>query len=436
MRGLPGIGPMEMAGSYRRGCETVGDLDLLVEAPRGSAEVDRVMDRLSTFAQVRETMVRGDTKMSVRLDCGLQVDLRVVPSESFGAAWQYFTGSQAHNVVLRGRARKRGLKVNEWGVFRTSDPAGESPAVAAEDRREVNPSSEALVAPVAGRTEADIYRAVGLPWIPPELREARAEFDWADADGADSGGMPKLITLADLRADLHMHTTATDGKATLEEMVAAARTLGHQYLAITDHSQRVAMARGLDARRLRAQWAEIDRLNERQSDLVVLKGIECDILEAGGMDLPDDVLAEADWVIASVHYGQNQSEQQITERILGALENPHVHLLAHPTGRLIGRRDRYAVDMEQVILASARHGKMLELNANPARLDLDDLHCAAARRHGVPIVINTDAHSTLGLEVMRHGVQQARRGGLTAADVANTLPWEKFRKLLRSDHRS
>jgi len=451
MRDGQEIGQLEMAGSYRRGCETVGDLDLLVEAPIGSAAATRAMDRLGAFGQVRETIARGATKMSVRLDCGLQVDLRVVPSASFGAAWQYFTGSQAHNVVLRGRARKRGLKINEWGVFCSPGPKAKTGPAAPVETRAANPATDALAAPLASRTEAEVYRAVGLPWFPPELREAREEFDWADQDWADQdwadhdgaiadgtdtdgahvNGLPPLITLADLRADLHMHTTATDGKATLEEMVAAARALGRQYLAITDHSQRVAMARGLDARRLRAQWDEIDRLNRQLSDLVVLKGIECDILESGGMDLPDDVLAEADWVIASVHYGQNQPGQQITERILGALENPHVHLLAHPTVRLIGRRDRYAVDMEQVFLAAARHGKMLELNANPARLDLDDIHCAAARRHGVPIVINTDAHSPQGMEVMRHGVQQARRGGLTAADVANTLPWDAFRKLLK-----
>ena len=260
---------------------------------------------------------------------------------------------------------------------------------------------------------------------PPELREDRLEFAAAEAND-----LPTLITLADIRADLHMHTTATDGKASLADMVAAARAQGCQYLAITDHSQRVAMARGLDPQRLRAQWEEIDQLNQQVGDLVILKGIECDILEAGGMDLPDDVLAEADWVIASVHYGQQQSQQQITERILGALENPHVHLLAHPTGRILGRRDPYAVDMDQVFQAAARHGKMLELNANPARLDLNDLHCAAAKAHGIPVVINTDAHSTVGMQVMSHGIQQARRGGLMAADVANTLPWDEFKKLL------
>jgi DNA polymerase (family 10) len=238
--------------------------------------------------------------------------------------------------------------------------------------------------------------------------------------------------------DLHMHTTASDGKATLSEMAVAAKQRGLAYIAITDHSPRVSMANGLDSRRLREQWDEIDRLNaefvagvsDPGHSFTMLKGIECDILEKGGMDLPDDVLAEADWVIASVHYGQQQSREQITERILGALENPHVDILAHPTGRLIGRREPYAVDLDAVFTAAAKHGKLLEINANPARLDLDDVACAAAKAHGIPIVISSDAHSTGGLDVLRYGVLQARRGGLTTEDVANTRPWPKIKRLL------
>jgi DNA polymerase (family 10) len=298
--------------------------------------------------------------------------------------------------------------VSEWGVFRV-----------AADGEETY---------LAGHTEAEVYAALGLPWFPPALREARQEFAWAEQDG-----LPKLVELDDIRGDLHMHTTATDGKASLREMVDAARSRSLKYIAITDHSQRVSMANGLDAHRLRAQWAEIDALREEVDDLVILKGIECDILEKGGMDLSDDVLAEADWVVASVHYGQQQPIEKITERILGALENPHVDIIAHPTGRLINRREPYAVDMEQVYAAAAKHGKFLELNANPARLDLHDVHCAAAKRMGIPIVISTDAHSTIGMDVMRYGILQAQRGGLSAADVANTLPWEKFSKLLRSE---
>jgi DNA polymerase (family 10) len=365
------------------------------------------MDHFAAYPGIADVTGRGDTKMSVRLDTGLQVDLRVVPAESFGAALQYFTGSKDHNVTLRGMARQRGLKINEWGVYRIGD-----------DGSEAGPS-------LAGRTEAEVYAALELPLFPPELREARDEFALAAA-----GALPRLVELADIRGDLHMHTTATDGQGTLEEMIAAARARGLQYIAITDHSKRVSMARGLDGERLRRQWREIDAIRGRYDDIVILTGIECDILERGGMDLPDDVLAEADWVIASVHYGQQQPREQITERILGALENPHVDFLAHPTGRLINRREAYQVDLDAVIAAAARLGKLLELNANPARLDLDDVHCAAAKRRGVPIVINTDAHSTAGFDVMRYGVLQARRGGLTAADVANARPWAEFRKLL------
>jgi DNA polymerase (family 10) len=278
---------------------------------------------------------------------------------------------------------------------------------------------------VAGRTEEEVYAALDLPWFPPEMREAREEFNWAAA-----GALPELILPSDIRGDLHMHTDATDGQATLAEMIDAARALGLEYIAITDHSKRVSMARGLDAERVRRQWREIDLINRDLDNFVVLKGIECDILEKGGMDLPDDVLAEADWVIASVHYGQQQPRQQITERILGALENPHVDVIAHPTGRLINHRNPYEVDMDAVMAAAARHGKMLELNSNPARLDLDDVHCATARRLGIPIVISTDAHSTAGMDVMQYGVLQARRAGLTATHVANARPWAEFRKLI------
>lgn len=405
MHGEPAIQQMEIAGSYRRGRDTIGDLDLLVDANNVAA----VMDRFGSFAQVQETIARGETKMAVRLASGLQVDLRVVPAESFGAALQYFTGSKEHNVIMRGRAKQQGLKVSDWGVFRIEDADG-----------------EAKETYIAGRTEEEVYAAIGLPWFPPEVREAREEYNWAAA-----GELPTLVTLEDIRGDLHMHTTASDGQDSIEEMVAAARARGLSYIAITDHSKRVSMAHGLDGERLRRQWLEVDQVNRQTEDVEVLKGIECDILEKGGMDLPDDVLAEADWVIASVHYGQNQSRQQITERILEALENPHVDMLAHPTGRLINRREPYDVDLDQVMAAAVKFGKLLELNANPARLDLNDLYCAAAKRLGIPIVINTDAHNTDGMDVMRYGILQARRGGLTAADVANARTFAEFKKLIR-----
>jgi DNA polymerase (family 10) len=328
-----------------------------------------------------------------------------VPEVSFGAALQYFTGSKEHNIILRGRARERGLKINEYGVFRVHNGH--------EER-------------IAGRTEEEVYAALGLPCFPPEIREGRHEFEWADR-----GELPELITLDDLRGDLHMHTDASDGVASIRDMVAAAQARGLSYIAITDHSQRVSMARGLDPKRLRAQWKEIDRIRrDLPDDFTLLKGVECDILEKGGMDLPDDVLAEGDWIIASVHYGQKQSRQQITERILGALENPYVTVVAHPTGRLINRREPYQVDLDAVFAAAKKYKKMLELNANPMRLDLNDVYCAAAKEHGIPIVISSDAHSPTEIAVLRYGILQARRAGLTKKDVANTRPWSKLKKLL------
>jgi DNA polymerase (family 10) len=427
MRKTKGIRQIEAAGSYRRGRETIGDIDLLANADDPNA----AMDQLGQFEETATLIGRGDTKMSIRLNRGLQVDLRVVPAKSFGAALQYFTGSKDHNVVLRGMAKDRGLRINEYGIFRTgpkptkrkSAPgsAGGS-SDAEEDAVFTSPDSPNYI---AGRTEEEVYGAMDLPCFPPEIREARQEFAWAAA-----GALPKLIEVTDLVGDLHMHTTASDGKASLREMIQAAIDRGLKFIAITDHSPRVSMANGLKPERLREQWAEIDKLNREFKGFTILKGIECDILEKGGMDLPDDVLAEADWVIASVHYGQQQPREQITDRILGALENPHVSIIAHPTGRLIGRREPYAVDLEAVFAAAARNCKLMEINANPARLDLDDIACAAAKRHGIPLVISSDAHSTSGLDVLRYGVLQARRGGLTADDVANTRPWAKIKRMI------
>lgn len=397
----PQVEQLELAGSYRRGKETIGDLDALVV----SSDVKAVMDHFGKFPELKDVIARGDTKMSIRTRAGLQVDLRVVPAESFGAALQYFTGSKEHNVIMRGMAKQRGLKINEYGVFRVQD------------------GKETYI---AGRTEAEVYATLDLPLFPPEIREARQEFEWAA-----TGKLPELVTLDDIRGDLHMHTTATDGKATIQEMIAAAQAIGLDYICITDHSQRVSMARGLTPERALEQWKEIDKIRKTlPKGFTLLKGIECDILEKGGMDLPDDVLAEADFVIASVHYGQKQSRQQITERILGAIENPHVHLIAHPTGRLLNRREAYEVDLDAVFAAAKKHRKLLELNANPVRLDLNDVYCAAAKSHGIPIVINTDAHSTDELGMMRYGILQARRAGLTKADVANSRTWLQMKKLI------
>ena len=390
---------MAMAGSYRRGKETVGDLDLLVV----SNDHHEVMDHFCGFAPVTDVLLRGDDKVSVVIDANVQIDLRVVPAESYGAAMQYFTGSKEHNIVIRGLAKKRNLRINEYGVFRVDNGAY-----------------------VAGAAEDDVYATLDLPYFEPEIRENRFEFEWAE-----KGDLPDLITLDDIRGDLHMHTTTTDGKASIREMVDAAKALGLRYIAITDHSQRVAMANGLDPDRTLEQWREIDEINdELGKSFTVLKGIECDILETGGMDLPDDVLAQADWVLASIHYGQKQSRIQITDRLVGAIENPHVSAIAHPTGRLLNRREPYEVDLEQVFLAAREHGTLLELNANPRRLDLNDVYCAMAKRHGIPIVVNTDAHSIDGLNVMRYGILQARRGGLTKHDVANSRTWAQLRKLI------
>lgn len=411
MEGCAAIRRIAGAGSWRRGRETIGDLDLVVDA----ADPAPVMERLAAWPETSAVLQRGDTKMSVRGPQDVQIDLRVVAEESFGAALQYFTGSKEHNVKLRSRARERGLSINEYGVFPLAERETDRPRQAASR---------------GGATEDEVYRAVGLPWIPPELREGGEELELAER-----GSLPKLVELADMRGDLHMHTTATDGEDTLADMVRAAIARGLAYVAITDHGQRVTMARGLDRKRLLAQWSEIDRLNESLAadgppPIRVYKGIEVDMLEKGGLDLPDEVLARADWVVASLHYGQNQSRERITARILEAIEHPSVNVIGHPTGRLINRRPAYDVDMEAVIEAAARSGTFLEINANPWRLDLDDRHAAAAKRAGVKLVISTDAHSTRGLDVMRCGVLQARRAGLEAKDIVNTRTLAQFEKLL------
>ncbi len=410
LKGCPAARRVEAAGSLRRGRETVGDLDVLVDAD----EPAPVMQRLVDWPETADVLLRGDTKTSIRGPREVQVDLRVVPAESFGAALQYFTGSKEHNVRLRGRARDRGLSINEYGVFRLARDGGGTKG----------PS-------LAGRTEEEVYAAVELPWIPPELREGRDEILLAER-----GELPELVTVADIRGDLHMHTTATDGESTLTEMVQAARTRKLAYIAITDHGQRVTMAHGLDRGRLLRQWDEIDRLNESLAEegrppIVVLKGIEVDILEKGGLDLPDEVLARADWVVASLHYGQSQPRERITARLIEAIENPNVAVIGHPTGRLINRRPAYDVDIEAVIDAAARTGTFLEINANPWRLDLDDRHAAAAKAAGVKLVISTDAHSTAGLDVMRCGILQARRAGLEAKDIANTRTLTGLKKLMK-----
>lgn len=397
LKSLDSVQQISEAGSCRRRKETVGDLDILIT----SSDPETVMDALANHQLVNDVLARGETKQRVRLNSGLEMDLRVVPEESYGAALLYFTGSKEHNIVLRRRSQEKGLKLNEYGLFRDKEL-------------------------VSGETEEDVYKTLDLPWIPPEIRENRMEFA-----AAEENKLPELIELKQIRGDLHMHTTATDGTASILEMAEGAKAKGYQYIAITDHSKRVTMANGLDAKRLRAHWKAIEKVQSKISGIQILKGIECDILEDGSMDLPDDVLSEADWVIAVLHYGLKQPQKQINQRLLNAIQNPHVSILGHLSGRLIGKRPGADLNYSEILKACADHGTMLEINAHPMRLDIDDIHAARAKELGIPIVINTDAHSVGGLEVMQYGVYQARRAGLSKKDVANTKTWKQFQKLLK-----
>ncbi len=391
-----GVERVEIAGSYRRRKETVGDLDILAIAAPDSP----VMDRFTTFEAVARVHSKGTTRSTVHLRSGLQVDLRVVPPQSYGAALQYFTGSKAHNIAVRRLAVKRGLKINEYGIFRGS-------------RR------------IGGAEEEEVYASVDLPWIPPELREDRGEIEAAMA-----GRLPELITQDHIRGDLHVHSKHTDGRYSIEDMALAARELGYEYIAVTDHSRRVTMAHGLDEKRLRQELEEIDRLNERLESIRILKGCEVDILEDGRLDLPDSVLAELDLAVCSVHYQFNLPREKQTARILRAMDHPYFTILGHPTGRLINERDPYDVDLDRIIRHAAERGAILELNAQPSRLDLTDTACQQAKELGVKIALSTDAHTIHDLRFMRYGIDQARRGWLEAGDVINTLPLPDLLDLL------
>lgn len=392
----PLIKRFEFAGSYRRRRDTVGDIDILAIAD----DIPAAMKYFAKYKDVTEVLVQGETKTSVRLKNAFQADLRIVPAESWGAALQYFTGSQQHNIHVRQLAKDRGYKLNEYGMIPNSP-----------DKESVDASNE-----------ESIYEFLELPWISPEFRENRFEFDPKFVKESKS-----IIEIKDVRGDLHMHTTATDGSETIETMATACQQRGYEFIAITDHSKRVAMARGLTADRALEQWAQIDEINaSKKFKMRIFKGIECDILEDGTMDLPDDVLKQADWVLASVHYGQRQTKDQITQRILNALKNPYVHAIAHPTGRLIGQRDAYEVDMHAVVHAAKEHGKALEINANPRRLDLNDINARAASLAGIPITINTDAHSIPNLDIMSYGIMQARRAGIDRKSVINAWTLKQF----------
>ncbi|MGA8902357.1 DNA polymerase/3'-5' exonuclease PolX [Bradyrhizobium sp.] len=390
-------GQVIVAGSYRRRRDTVGDLDVLMLGRDGAA----AGDRLATYDDVVNVVAHGPTRTTVILRSGLQVDLRVVPKVSYGAALMYFTGSKSHNIALRGLANDRKWKLNEYGLF-------------AGKRR------------IAGASEQEIYGKLGLSMIPPEMREDRGEIALARA-----GHLPKLITVADIRGDLHVHSNWSDGTVPIAEMAAAAKARGYAYMALTDHSQHTTIAHGLDAGRLSRQIDEIDRLNDELDGFTVLKGSEVDILADGRLDLPDKILSRLDLVVAAVHQKFDLPRKAQTERIVHAMDNLHVSIIAHPTGRLIGERDPYDVDMEAVIAAAGARGCHLELNADPDRLDLNDINVHAAKVAGVKVAISTDAHSTGGLANMRFGVDQARRGWLEAADVINALPIARLRKLLK-----
>lgn len=393
-----GISHVEVAGSYRRMRETVGDLDILAVACPNSD----VMKRFVRYDEVAEVLSQGPTRASVVLKNGLQADLRVVEAQAYGAALCYFTGARAHNIALRRLAQERGLKLNEYGVFRGRER-------------------------IAGDTEASVYGALDLAWIPPELREDRGEIA-----AARSGRLPRLVQLTDLRGDLHAHTKATDGHHSLEEMARAARSLGLSYLAITEHSRRLTVAHGLDPARLAAQCDEIDRLNETLEGIILLKGIEVDILDDGGLDLPDSALARLDLVVGAVHSRFDLSRARQTERILRAMDHPHFTLLAHPTGRVLDHRAPYDVDMARLIRHARQRGCFLELNAHPQRLDLMDTHCLMAKEEGVLVAINSDAHGTDDLANLRYGIGQARRGWLEAGDILNARPLAELKRLLRS----
>ena len=396
---VPGVEHAVIAGSYRRRKETVGDIDIVTTGDPKHAKP--VIGSFTQYPEVDRTLASGSTRATVVLASGIQVDLRFVETRSFGAALHYFTGSKDHNIAVRSLGVKAGLKVNEYGVFKGDEM-------------------------IAGRTEEEIYHLFGMDYVEPELRENRGEIEAAMAHR-----LPRLIELADIRGDLHAHTTASDGTLGLEAMVEAARQRGYDYLAITDHSKHVTVAHGLDEKRLNAQIDDIDRLNQRLGKFRILKSCEVDILSDGRLDIANDTLKRLDFVYGAVHYNFSLARDNQTERIIRAMDNPYFSILAHPTGRIINRRPPYDVDMERVLKAAAERRCIVEINAHPDRLDLNDIHCRMARDFGVKLAISTDAHSAEGLDMMRFGIDQARRGWLEASDVVNTRSWRDLKALFK-----
>jgi len=401
LRKVPGVDAVTPAGSLRRGRETVGDLDLLVSGPSPAGALETFL----AYPRVDEVLARGENKASAKVGHeGLQVDVRALPPESFGAAMQYFTGSKDHNVAIRMRAVKMGLKLSEYGLFRVAD-----------DTR------------LAGETEEGIYQALGLPWIPPELRENTGEIE-----AAEQGRLPELVELRHIRGDLHMHTTESDGRATLEEMAEAARERGYEYIAITDHSKSLAMTNGLDEKRAVEFARRVREVNRAGLGIRVFSGIECDILKDGEMDLANDALAELDLVIGSVHSHMNLESGEMTDRLMRALECPHLRILGHPTGRMLLHRDPYPFDFDRVAAEAVRRGVWLEINASPERLDLHGTLIRTARAKGAKFTISTDAHHPKHLASMRYGVVTARRGWLGPDDILNTRGAEEFARAIQS----
>ena len=405
LKHFKGIDKITPAGSLRRGRETVGDLDILVTGGACATETGRqeAIDYVAKYPPLMDIIARGDNKISFHLRQGMQVDVRLLPPDSFGAAMQYFTGSKAHNVSLRQRALKMGYTLNEYALATLE---GEKP--------------------VAGKTEEEIYGKLKLDYIPPEMRENLGEIDLAEKHA-----LPQLVRQEDLQGDVHMHTVETDGKNTIQEMAEAARERGYKYMAITDHSKNLAFANGLDDKRAVEHIARIRAVGKETDGITIFAGIEVDILPDGDLDLSDDVLAQMDIVIASVHSVFNQEPAKMTDRLLKAIGNPNTSVIGHPTGRIQLRRDSYAFDMRAVLASAAKHKVAMELNAYPDRLDLNDVNLRQAKQHGVKIVINTDAHHTSHMDKIRFGVLQARRAWLSKEDVLNTLPKEKFAKAMK-----
>ena len=424
LRPSPDLERLEVAGSYRRRRETIGDVDLLAVAKKPAA----VMKHFLGHAWIEKVAMSGDTRATVTLGSGLQVDLRAVPPESYGAALVYFTGSKEHNVKLRRRGVERGLRISEYGVFRVDSPDRTDRSEPSDRSDPADPGEGTWI---AGREEEDVYAAVGLAWIPPEMREDRGEIEAAVKSSGKKSKLPKLIRQEDLRGDLHMHSTWSDGRNSIEEMVEACAARGYEYMVISDHSKALAMTNGLDAYRLREQWKEIDEVRARHPEIRILRSMEVDILADGALDLEDEMLAGLDVVLVSLHSRFDLPEAQQTERVLRALEHPEVSIFCHPTARLINRRKPVEMDVDAVLHRAAELGVAVELNSNPHRLDLKDDHLRRAKELGCKVVISTDSHRTRELDLMRYGIEQARRAWLEPKNVLNTLPYKELMGALR-----